>query len=227
MQDVLKFLRALNENNNREWFLAHKSEYLQAKNTFEAFALNLLEGVRKFDDSIGDLTIKDITYRIYRDVRFSKDKSPYKCHMGVFICPGGKKSGYSGYYFHVSAADNGTWECGHIIAAGDYMTDPKVLKILREDIELGNGDFRKIIENADPHLTLDREGSLKNVPAGFPKDSPDAEYFRLKRFCLSCEPDDAFVTSDDLVERLVAIFKSAMPFIRYINRAIEYSREEN
>lgn len=227
MERVLHFLRDLNLNNNREWFTAHKSEYLEAKRIFEEFALELLEGIRGFDGSIGPLGIKDITYRIYRDVRFSHDKSPYKCHMGVFICPGGRKSGCCGYYFQVSAADKGGWESSHIVAVGDYMTEPKVLKILREDIELGGGDFRRICRQADSRFTLDTESSLKKVPKGFPADSPDSEFFKLRNFSLSYCPDDEFVTSPDLKERLVSMFRTTAPFVAYINRAVKYSREED
>lgn len=227
MEKVLEFLRKLHRNNNREWFNAHKDEYLEAKNRFNEFAMELVRGIREFDSSIGNLSIGDVTYRIYRDVRFSKDKSPYKCHMGVFICPGGKKSGYCGYYFHVSAADDGGWESGHILAAGDYMTDPKVLRILKEDIELGKGDFRKILETVDPRFNLDRDRALKKVPKEFPADSPDAEFFKLKNFCLSFHPDDSFITEPNLKERVLDIFRTAQPFIGYVNRAIEYVKEEN
>ena len=226
MEKILHFLRDLNLNNNREWFNAHISEYLEAKRIFEAFALDLCEAVRGFDSSIGPLGIGDITYRIYRDVRFSADKSPYKCHFGVFICPQGRKSGYCGYYFQVSAADKGGWESSHIVAAGDYMTDPKVLKIIREDIELGGGDFRRICNSADSRFAIDTESSLKKVPKGFPADSPDAEFLKLKNFCLVYHPDESFVTSPDLKKNLVDMFRSAAPFVAYVNRAVKYSREE-
>lgn len=226
MEKVLTFLRRLHDNNNREWFNAHKDEYLEAKEIFARFALELADGIRKFDSSIGNLSLNDITYRIYRDVRFSKNKAPYKCHMGAFICPGGKKSGYSGYYFHVSASDEEGWESGHIIASGDYMTDPKVLKILREDILYGNGDFREILKKADSRMQLDTATSLKKVPAGFPADSPDAEYFRLKNFSLAWKPDDDFILAPDLKERVLEIFRTTTPFISYVNRAIGYAKEE-
>lgn len=225
MEQVLDFLRELYCNNNREWFTAHKAEYVKAHDRFNVFALELLEGIRKFDSAIGPLTLNDITYRIYRDVRFSADKSPYKTHMGVYICPGGKKSGYSGYYFHVSASDAESWEGGHIAAAGDYICEPKVLAILREDIENGDGDFRRILSETDARFNLDWEGALKKVPAGFPKDTPDSDFFRLKKFCLDFKPDDAFVCAPDLKDRLIELFRTAKPFLDYINRAITWSRE--
>ena len=166
MKQVMDFLRELSLNNEKPWFEAHKQEYLLAKATVSSLTLKLLEGIHEFDDTIGPLTVSDCTYRIYRDLRFSKDKSPYKTHMGIFITRGGKKSGYSGYYFHIDGSGN------HLIAIGNYYTEPRVLKTLREDIELGGGDFRRIIEGLDPCLELETEGSLKNVPKGFPADSP-------------------------------------------------------
>lgn len=225
MQKVISFLRELHDNNNREWFHAHKAEYDEAKREFDAFALDLLKEIRTFDDSIGDLSLDDITYRIYRDVRFSKNKEPYKCHMGVFICPGGKKSGFSGYYFQISAADDGGWESGHMLAAGNYFTEPKVLKVLREDIAYGEGDFRQVLSQAAPEFVLDESNALKRVPAGFPADTPDSGFFRLKSFCLIHAPSDDFVTSGDLARRLAALFRTTMPFLRYVNRAIAYVRE--
>jgi uncharacterized protein (TIGR02453 family) len=164
--------------------------------------------------------VSDCTYRIYRDVRFSKDKSPYKTHMGIFVNRGGKKSGYSGYYFHIDG--NGD----HLLAVGNYYTEPRVLKVLREDIELGGGDFRRILEGLAPGLALETESALKKVPKGFPGDSPDAEFFKLRNFCLVESLDDAFILKPDLPARLLAIFRTGKPFLDYVNRAIDYCREE-
>ena len=220
MKQVLRFLRSLSLHNDKVWFEAHKAEYLAAKATIGELAAKLIEGIRSFDDTIGPLSVADCTYRIYRDVRFSKDKSPYKTHMGIFVNRGGKKSGYSGYYFHVDG--NGE----HLLAVGNYFTEPKVLKTLREDIELGGGDFRAILAHAAPGLVLDTSESLKKVPKGFPADSPDAEYFKLKNFCLLKSLDDAFILSPDLAENVLALFKTGKPFLDYVNRAIDYCREE-
>ena len=101
MQSVIRFLDELSHNNNREWFAAHKAQYLEARAIFHGFCRQLLTQVAEYTPHTAQLDIKDITYRIHRDIRFSQDKSPYKNHMGVFICPFGKKSGYSGYYFHL------------------------------------------------------------------------------------------------------------------------------
>ncbi len=222
MKEILAFLNELAQNNDRVWFNAHKAEYQDLAARFSDFSAELIEGIRSFDDTIGPLTPKDCTYRIYRDIRFSKDKSPYKTHMGVYINRGGKKSGYSGYYFHVGA--KGT---GNMVAVGDICCPPDVLKILREDIQLGGGDFRKILSSVDHRLVIDETDALKRVPAPFPADSPDASYFKLKYFCLYHEPDNRFVTSKDLTRRLLEIFQSGKPFLDYVNRAVEYVKEEN
>jgi uncharacterized protein (TIGR02453 family) len=220
MKQVLKYLHALSLHNDKVWFEAHKADYLKAKATVGELAVRLIEGIRSFDDTIGPLSASDCTYRIYRDVRFSKDKSPYKTYMGIFVNRGGKKSSYSGYYFHVDG--NGD----HLLAVGNYYTEPRVLKTLREDIELGGGDFRRIIEGAAPGLVLDTEGSLKKVPKGFPADSPDAEYFKLKNFCLLKALDDDFILSPDLADNVLAIFRTGKPFLDYVNRAIDFCRED-
>jgi len=225
MESIFEYLKELNAHNDREWFNAHKDDYRDAKARFDRFALELADAIRDFDDSIGPLGINDITFRIYRDVRFSTDKSPYKCHMGAYIAPGGRKSGYSGYYIQVSGSDKEGWESFNMVAAGNYFCEPKALKIIREDIEMGESEFRNIVESADPRLYLDMSGALKRVPNGYDPLSPNADFLRLKTFCLQWEPEKVFFTAPDLVNRLAAIFKTTAPFIHYVNRAIEYSRE--
>ena len=115
---------------------------------------------------------------------------------------------------------------GNMIAAGDICCTPEVLKILREDIQLGGGDFRQVLSLADPRLVIDETDSLKRVPAPFPADSPDTRYFKLKYYCLYYEPDNRFVTSKDYAKRLLDIFQSTKPFLDYVNRAVEYVQEE-
>lgn len=221
MKQVLRFLHALSLHNDKVWFDAHKADYLWAKGTVDELALRMIAGIRSFDDTIGPLSPADCTYRIYRDVRFSKDKSPYKTHMGIYVNRGGKKSGYSGYYFHIDG--NGD----HLLAVGNYFTEPQVLKTLREDIELGGGDFRRILSGLAPGLELDMDGALKKVPKGFPADSPDAGFLKLKNFCLVGSPDEKFMLDPGLAGRLASIFKTGKPFLDYVNRAIDYCREEN
>jgi len=221
-------MRELHDNNNREWFNAHKGEFLEAKGVMDEFAVKLLEGVREFDDSIGNLSVNDMRFRIYRDVRFAGEKGPYKNQMSVYIAPGGRKSGYCGYYLQISGGGKAEdWESGHMIGIGNYFLEKEVLKTLREDIEFGGGDFRRIVEAVDSRLVLERDSALKKVPQGFSPDSPEAEFIKLRNYCLSYSPDDDFILAPDLLERTLAIFKSAAPFIAYLNRAITYVRSNN
>lgn len=223
MKEVIAFLSQLQQNNNREWFNEHKNEFLQVQARFNDFIEKLIKGIAGFDENISGLTVKDCTYRIYRDTRFSSDKTPYKCHMGAFINPGGKKSGYAGYYFQVGATDEG-FPNGNMLASGDYCFEPAVMKILREDICNGEGDFDRIVKQAKP-FQIDSSEMLKRNPSGFPADAPYPEYLRLKTFCLTYQPGRSFMYSDHLLEELTELFRPTQPFIEYINRAIAFTRE--
>lgn len=223
MKEVIAFLSQLQQNNNREWFNEHKNEFLQVQARFNDFIEKLIKGIAGFDENISGMTVKDCTYRIYRDTRFSSDKTPYKCHMGAFINPGGKKSGYAGYYFQVGATDEG-FPNGNMLASGDYCFEPAVMKILREDICNGEGDFDRIVKQAKP-FQIDSSEMLKRNPSGFPADAPYPEYLRLKTFCLTYQPGRSFMYSDHLLEELIELFRPTQPFIEYINRAIAFTRE--
>ena len=222
MNTILSFLRNLEVNNNKQWFDAHKSEYQEARAHFNSIVEKLIEGIMGFDPSVRGIGIKESTYRIHKDMRFSKDGLPYKTHFGAFIARGGKKSGYSGYYFHIGTGSGRDYPCKSFLAVGNYYMEPKVLKILREDIELGGGDFDMIIKDLHPSLSLDQDQKLKRAPVGFDVDGPYIEYIKLKNFCLSGEYDDSCLD----VGEILNVFRSAKPFLDYINRAIEYSREE-
>jgi len=222
MKTILTFLRSLEANNNKAWFDSHKGEYLEARAHFNSIVEKLLDGISAFDPTIKGIGVNDCTYRIYKDMRFSKDGLPYKTHFGAFIARGGRKSGYSGYYFHIGTGSGEEYPCRSFLAAGNYYTEPQVLKILREDIELGGGDFDRIIKGLHPSLSLDQDQKLKRSPLGFNAEGPYIEYIKLKNFCLSGQFDDKHLDINHICE----VFKSAKPFLDYINRAIEYSREE-
>ena len=222
MKTILTFLRSLEANNNKTWFDSHKGEYLEARAHFNSIVEKLLDGISAFDPTIKGIGVNDCTYRIYKDMRFSKDGLPYKTHFGAFIARGGRKSGYSGYYFHIGTGSGEEYPYRSFLAVGNYYTEPQVLKILREDIELGDGDFDSIIKGLHPSLSLDQDQKLKRSPLGFNAEGPYIEYIKLKNFCLSGQFDDKHLDINHICE----VFKSAKPFLDYINRAIEYSREE-
>ena len=226
MKAIITYLRQLQCNNNREWFYAHKEEFLKHQARFHELVDEVIKEITVFDADVAGLTAKDCTYRIYRDVRFSSDKSPYKCHFGAFIAKGGKKAGNAGYYFHISTGGGEEYPYCHMLAAGDYCYKPEVMKILREDIVNGEGDFDAVVKQADASFTLDNDGALKRYPKGFPADAPYSEYIRLKYFCLTAIPDDECCEGEDLAKRIASKFATTKPFLDYINRAIAFEREE-
>ena len=135
MKQVVEFLTLLHENNDKAWFDSHKEMYKRALSCFEVFTAKLIDGIAAFDPSVRGLTVKDCTWRIYRDTRFSPDKTPYKTHMGAFVAPRGKKGGYSGYYFHVEPVwDERSWSQGHQLTTGLYCPLPEVLRSVRDEI---------------------------------------------------------------------------------------------
>lgn len=225
MRQTIDFLRRLARNNRREWFNENKQEYLEIQTRFNALVEQVTAGISAFDPSVRGLTARDCTYRIYRDTRFSPDKSPYKTHLGAFIAPGGKKAGFTGYYFHVALGDDDYPGC-HLLAAGDYCCEPQVLRTVREDIVNGDGDFDTLVRHAaEGGFSLDRDGALKRNPRGFPADAPWPDYLRLKNYCLLRRVDDAFLLAPDVAGRVAEAFAVTAPFVHYINRAISFVRE--
>jgi uncharacterized protein (TIGR02453 family) len=144
MKEILQFLRDLSCNNNKEWFTANKDRYQKVLAKWYDFCEQLICEIGKYDSDIASLTIKDCTYRIYRDTRFSKDKTPYKTHFGVFLAPGGKKSMHAGYYFHIGTGGGNSYPEAHMLASGNYCYDSKTVKVLREDISDGWRNSKRV-----------------------------------------------------------------------------------
>ncbi|MDO4190864.1 MAG: DUF2461 domain-containing protein [Bacteroidales bacterium] len=226
MQETLEFLRALQMNNNREWFHANKAWYDRVQAQWNSFCEALLAEMGKVDASLASLTVKDCTYRIYRDTRFSTDKSPYKTHFGVFICPGGKRSMHAGYYFHVSVGGDEGYPHAHMLASGNYCYDKEAVRVIREDISDDWERFqREVLLVADARFVPDMEGALKRVPHEFSADAPYADWMRMKSFCLNLWLDDDFILSPNLLSRVVALFQTTKPFVDFVNRAVDYVHE--
>lgn len=222
MNTILDYLKQLSEHNNRAWFNEHKAEYLECKLRFDKFVEDVVSAIRSFDSSIGELSASDCTWRIYRDTRFSADKRPYKTHFGGYVAPTGKKGPYSGYYFQIGVAPENSF-----LAVGNYYTEPQVLKILREDIDMDQAQTLEAALNQARGFSLDTEQCLKRVPRGFDADRPYSEYFKFKNFCLIKPVDEAYIASSDFKEKMVNDFMTTKPFIDFINRAIAYSLDED
>ena len=228
MKEIIQFLRDLSCNNNKEWFTANKDRYKKIQAQWYAFCEELIAEIGKYDSDISRLTIKDCTYRIYRDIRFSKDKTPYKTHFGVFLAPGGKNSMHAGYYFHIGTGGGNSYPAAHMLASGNYCYDSKAVKVLREDISDGWEEFQKeVLQKADPSFVVDMDGALKKVPKEYPADAPYADFMRLKSYSMVTYVDDKFITSPDLAKRVATMFQTTKPFNDYINRAVDYVIEES
>jgi uncharacterized protein (TIGR02453 family) len=225
---VLDFLSDLGANNNREWFAANKGRYKEAEGIFNAFAEQVIALVGEFDESVRGLTLRETTYRIYRDTRFSHDKTPYKTHFGLYICPGGKKSGNAGYYFHVEPVGEGGLIGNHLLDAGIYMPEPAVLKSVRDEV-FDNGETVLAAISAartGAGFELDRSNSLKRTPVGYPAGGEWDEYLKLKDFHLSKAIDDAYILAPDLAERAAADFRTTYDFMTLMQRAARFAHEE-
>jgi len=224
MKKVIQFLSEVYFNNDRDWFGANKPLYQEALSEFNAFSTRLIEGINGFDPSTRGLALKDCTYRIYRDIRFSPDKRPYKTHMGVYVCPGGKKSDNAGYYFHVEPQTEGGKPV-YFMTAGLFMPEPKYLKSVREEM-LDSGDrFLAAVQKAKG-FRMNEDNKLKRTPTGYPADSPMDEYLKLKDVCLEQFFDEETLLREDLAEWAAGEFKKTYEFNALLNKAVDFAREE-
>ena len=229
MKQVYNFLEKLALNNNREWFQAHKENYLKAKVTFDNFVQELIAEVYKFDKEIDPnlLTVKDCTYRIYRDIRFSADKSPYKTHMGAYLVKGGKKSQFAGYYFHLEPLP-GVFSFGNMMCAGAYMPTAKQIASVRDEISVNSQSIINAIKKAKG-FTLDDSDALKRTPHGFDdvKDPDAIKLLRLKSYLVIKSVTPEYIFAPNLAKRVAGEFKKCYEFNYLINRCIEYSMEDD
>lgn len=223
MKDVMTFLNGVLMNNNRPWFQENKDLYLKAQERINNMTIELIEGISKFDSSVKNLSVSDCTYRIYRDIRFSPDKRPYKTHMGIYVCPNGKKSGLAGYYLHFEGEEAEYFGCNGLFT-GLWNPDKNALKNIREDICYDGATFEKAIEKAK-NFTLDTSCSLSKTPKDFPKDSPYDYLLRLKQYNLVQTLPEGMLYSDNLIEWALEEFKTSLEFNQLLNRAVMFSEE--
>ncbi|MDR2425102.1 MAG: DUF2461 domain-containing protein [Prevotellaceae bacterium] len=200
---VFTFLSELEINNNREWFAQNKQRFEDVKQNVLEFVGNLIAKINAFDPSIGDLPANKTLFRIYRDTRFSSNKEPYKTNLGAVIVPVGYRSiwSYPAYYLHLK--NN---EC--FVSMGVYMPDSASLKKIRSAIDSDFEQFEAIMRRIEPDFgAMSREeGALQRVPAGFSKDSPAAEYLKLKHFYVFKPFSNRDVTKKDFLDKIAALF---------------------
>jgi uncharacterized protein (TIGR02453 family) len=215
---TLKFLKDLKKNNNKPWFEKNKSVYLDAKEDAELFVAQLIEGLGKIDPDIKSLEAKDCTYRIYRDVRFSSDKTPYKTHMGAFLNKGGKKAPTAGYYIHMQPGQS-------MAGGGLWMPMPAELNKVRQEIDYNFPEWSKILGDRrfKKHFPegLDRGEILSRPPKGYDAENPAIEFLKLKSFVVTRSLTDELMASRSLLKEVLNTFESMKGFVYFLNRAIE------
>lgn len=217
---TFQFLEELKENNNRDWFNDNKPRYQEAKANFEDFVDALLLQIAKFDSTIAHHKAKDCVFRIYRDVRFSKDKSPYKTHMGAHVTAAAKKSeihSRAGYYIHIEPGE------ASMLAGGAYMPKGPWLKAIRQEIDYNASDFKQILagKNFKKYFGGLEGEKLKTAPKGYPKDHPEIELLRHKSFLATHKCADQEVLSADFLQHSTTVFKTLYPFDTFLNQALD------
>ncbi len=192
---IIKFLSALKKNNNKQWFDTHRNQYELIKKDFRLFVGQLINSIAVFDNSINFLEPKDCVFRINRDVRFSKDKRPYKNNLAAYFNKGGKKGGGAGYYIHIEPGKS-------YMAAGVWMPPSEELSKIRQEIDYNFDEWKKLLSEKSFKKyfngTIAFKESLVRPPKGYTEDNPAIEYIKLKSFVAMCSFTQEETTSKDL-----------------------------
>ncbi len=218
-KSTLDFLKQLKKNNKREWFDANKDKYLAAKANVDSFVEDVIKAFSSFDKSLTGLKAKDCVFRIYRDVRFSKDKSPYKTNMGAGINRGGKKMEIAGYYLHIEPGKT-------MIAGGRWMPSGDHLKMIRQEIDYNGKKLHKILSDKNfkklfGGLDDSEEYKLVRPPKGYDKDHKDVELLKLNSYLVWHEFNDKKVLSKNFLKELTATAKAMKPLLDFLNTALD------
>ncbi len=213
---VYQFLQDLAANNNREWFQSNKKAYELAKSSVESFIKELISGIQSIDNTVIGISPKDCMFRINRDVRFSKDKSPYKTNFGGFIAKGGRNAMNAGYYLHIEHNSS-------FVGGGIYMPPADRLKLIRNEIYFNAPVFKKIIENQDfkkYFIEIWDDNKLKNPPKDYPKDFEAIELLKFKNYTVIHSISDEQVMQTNFYQYVMEVFKTMLPLNNFLNNAI-------
>jgi len=215
-KSTFKFLSDLKKNNNREWFNDNKPIYEEARENFEEFIANLISNISKFDPPIAGLNPRKCIFRIYRDVRFGKNKTPYKINLGAHLSPHSTQlHNGAGYYIHLESGKS-------ILAGGAYLPPASWLNAIRYEINRNSKEFKKIINNKIfKHYFGELEGEkLKTAPRDYPKDHPEIELLKFKSYLAVHSVRNNEVLSDNYLQHATKVFKALYPFDKFLNDAI-------
>ena len=219
---TLDFLRDLVQNNNREWFQANRARYDAAKSEFEGFVGRLLQGIEAFQP-LPNTSVKDCIFRINRDIRFSKDKAPYKKNLAAAVGPGGRHSGRIDYYFHLQP-DGETF-----LGAGMWQPTPTQLAKFRQEIDYNVDELKAIIEAPEfkayfPEISGE---SMKTSPKGYSADHPEIDFLRRKELFFLHRYSDKDVLKPDFADEVVKGARLIKPYCDYLNYLFYEEKDES
>jgi uncharacterized protein (TIGR02453 family) len=213
----LKFLKDLKKNNNKPWFGSHRNQFESTKADFLFMVGLVIKAISTFDKPIGRLEAKNCTFRINRDVRFSKNKAPYKNNMAAYFNKDGKKGLGSGYYLHIEPGKS-------FVAGGIWMPEPPVLAGIRQEIDYSFSEWKKIVENKT-FKTIFPKGitgdALTRPPKGYEETNPAIEYIKRKSFIVTRSFTDTDVQGKNFVNDVAKTFKAMKPLIDFLNIVVE------
>lgn len=217
-KDTFDFLNDLSFNNNREWFLENKHRYDRSWQEMKSFVGQIIEGLASFDPYIHkDIDPGKCLFRIYRDVRFRKDKTPYKTWLGAGISVNGRKLQGPEYYIHIQPDHS-------FLAVGYWRPEKEHLAAIRQEIDYQGEDWENMLlqlhTQAGEKVVPDREDTLKRPPAGFSADHPQIQYLKLKSFTLSRELTDLELMGPRALSYVLQHYQEMLPFKNFIHRAI-------
>jgi uncharacterized protein (TIGR02453 family) len=215
---TLSFLKSLKKNNNKPWFDENRDKYESARTNFQEFITELLHNMAAFDPDMKDLEAKKCMFRINRDIRFSKNKTPYKVNISAHFNKGGKKSVNAGYYIHLQPGGNS------FVGGGVWMPEAVELKKLRQEVDYCFPEFKKIVNSPvfkKQYGELEKEDMLVNVPKGYDKENPAGEFLKLKSFVATKNISDKELLSPKFSSEIIEAFKALMPLLKFMNRAFD------
>jgi uncharacterized protein (TIGR02453 family) len=217
-RELVNYLQGLAENNNRAWFVMNKPSYDILRAEFVELVGRAIAATAKFDPAVAGQEPKKALFRINRDVRFAKDKSPYKTHFSAVIAPGGKKDPGSHYYLHIDQ------EGKLLVAGGCYLPPPDVLLKIRRRIADKPAVFTRLMKNPAMMAYFDGfadEGKLARPPKGFAADTPHIEFIKQKSFIMWRERSVKAMTADKLLKEIDTGFKASLPLVKWLREAIK------
>ncbi len=216
-EKLIPFLKKLKANNHKEWFDLNRKEYDAVREELISTVDNILKKMAKFESFAEKQEAKKCMFRINRDIRFAKDKTPYKINMGASFTDGGKKSPKGGYYLHIEPGNS-------FLAGGIWQPETDTLKKLRQEIDYNGAELKKIIKAKDFKTffgELDREGELKKLPKDFEEGHQHTDLLKLKSFIVVHPFKDKEVSSKDFPEYAAKVFKAIYPLNKFLNQVFE------